>query len=599
MGAFPVPGQPGTAFRVWAPHADSVAVVGSFNDWDATRHRLKREESGTWFGVVEEAGVGGEYRYSIGYGGREFTRIDPRARKVTNSAGNGVIWHPEPHREDGFEPPLLDALVIYEMHVGSFHVKEEGRPGTFASAAEKLPYLADLGITAIELMPVTEFAGDYSWGYNPANPYAVESGYGGPEGLMEFIAAAHQHGIAVILDVVYNHFGPGDASVWQFDGWSENNLGGIYCYNDGRASTPWGDSRPDYGRGQVRTYLRDNACMWIEEYGADGLRWDATVYIRSCSGRVDGAADELAEGWGLMQWINDEVHAVEPRSILIAEDLRHCEWLVKSTGAGGAGFNAQWDSAFVHPVRSTLAAPDDAARSLDVILAALRMRYDGDAFRRVVYCESHDEVANGKQRMPSEIAPENPNSYHARKRSMLGALLAFTAPGIPMLFQGQEFLEAGWFQDHVPVDWAKAERLRGMVRFYRDLIHLRTNRRGFTAGLMGQHLETHHVDHARRILGYLRQRDGGPGDTTLVILNLSHEAVTDCEVGVPFAGRWRVRLNSDARVYADDFGDHPALDVEAQAAPLDGCTHRINLGVGAYSALVLSLDRGPEQALPR
>jgi 1,4-alpha-glucan branching enzyme len=129
-------------------------------------------------------------------------------------------------------------LVIYEMHVGTFHVKDEGRGGTFDTAIEKLPYLRELGINAVELMPVAEFSGDFSWGYNPAHPFAVESIYGGPDGLKRFIKAAHQHGIAVIVDVVYNHLGPSDLSLWQFDGWHENGKGGIYFYNDHRSHTP-------------------------------------------------------------------------------------------------------------------------------------------------------------------------------------------------------------------------------------------------------------------------------------------------------------------------------------------------------------------------
>ncbi len=592
MGALPLPDGSGVAFRVWAPNAEWVSVVGTFNNWDKEANRLVREQAGTWFGVVSTAKLGDEFRYVLRHESHEFSRNDPRARKVTNSAGNGVVWKPDAASlPEPIEPPLLDAAVVYEMHIGTFNATKDRGPGTFASAIEKLPYLKDLGVNVVELMPVTEFAGDFSWGYNPAHPFAVESAYGGPEGLQAFVKAAHEHGIAVLLDVVYNHFGPGDASMWQFDGWSENGMGGIYFYNDGRAATPWGDSRPDYGRGEVRTYLRDNAIMWLEDFGVDGLRWDATVYIRSFSGRLDGPGDDLKEGWGLIQYINDEVHKHSPRAIVVAEDLRNSEWLVKDIGAGGAGFNAQWDAAFVHPVRAVMAQVADEHRNLDAIIAALTTRYDGDAFRRVVYSESHDEVANGKQRLPSEIDPSDPEGYAARKRSTLGAALAFTAPGIPMIFQGQEFLEAGWFRDQVPMDWGKLERFGGIHAFYRDLIALRRNLAGHTAGLMGQHIETHHVDHGGKVLGFRRWREGGPGDDVLVVMNLSHEAKDHYAVGVPAGGLWKVRLNSDGRSYADDFGDHAAPDVEATPEPMDGQSHRIVTGLGAYSVLVLSQDR--------
>jgi hypothetical protein len=346
---------------------------------------MQREEHDTWAIVVEEAKAGDEYQYVLHCGDQKLRRTDPRARKVVNSVGPGIVWTPPPSPDEPrFVAPSMDQLIVYEMHIGSFHASagRDGtakRPGTFASAIEKLPYLRDLGVNAVEIMPVCEFAGDFSWGYNPAHPFAVESAYGGPEGLLKFVRAAHDHGLAVIIDAVYNHFGPSDLPLWQFDGWNENNLGGIYFYNDWRAATPWGDTRPDYGRGEVRTYIHDNALMWMRDFGVDGLRWDMTVFIRSYKGNPGSADDDLKEGWGLMQWLNESIHREFPHAITIAEDLRDSEWLVKGTGVGGAGFNSQWDSAFVHPVRGTLTPAEDSHRHLDAIIGALQNRYDGDA----------------------------------------------------------------------------------------------------------------------------------------------------------------------------------------------------------------------------
>lgn len=599
MGAIVLSEGAGTAFRVWAPHAESVSVIGDFNNWDETAHPLERDESGNWFGIVPTAKPGDEYRYALKKGEDAFTRIDPRALRVTNSIGNGIIWQ-KPARDPNapaFTPPTLDQLVVYELHIGTFNTKKENGPGTFDSAIEKLPYLKDLGINAVEIMPVAEFAGDFSWGYNPAHPYAVESIYGGPDRFLAFIQAAHEHGIAVILDVVYNHFGPGDLSLWQFDGWNENNLGGIYFYNDWRAQTPWGDTRPDYGRGEVRAYIRDNAMMWFRDFGVDGLRWDMSVYIRTYRGNTHDPADDLKEGWGLCQWINDEIRKEFPHAITIAEDLHDSEWIVKATGAGGAGFSSQWDAAFVHPVRATMIVAEDEHRSLDALIGALKNKYDGDAFKRVVYSESHDEVANGKARLPSEIDSGAADAYHARKRSTLGAALVATAPGVPMLFQGQELLEDEWFRDEVPIDWAKQERFSGVHALYRDLLRLRRNQDGHTAGLTGQHIETHHVNHERKILGFHRWREGGPGDDVIVILNLSSQPITDYALGVPSAGTWRVRFNSDSSAYSPDFNDHPAVDTEALPEPADGYAHRIVTGVSAYSVIILSQDRAQTPAL--
>ena len=171
-------------------------------------------------------------------------------------------------------------------------------------------------------MPPFEFAGDISWGYNPSHLFAIESAYGGPDAFKHFVREAHAHGIAVIVDVVFNHLGPSDLDLWRFDGWAEGEWGGIYFYNDERAVTPWGATRPDYGRGEVRTFLRDSAMTWLEEFRCDGLRFDATVHIRTVEGypaRPGSVA--LPDGSSFLAWINDEIRARQPWKITIAEDL--------------------------------------------------------------------------------------------------------------------------------------------------------------------------------------------------------------------------------------------------------------------------------------
>ena len=380
MGA--IPGAKGVTFRVWAPHAEKVYVTGTFNEWSKTSAPLVKEKNGCWSTDIPDAKVGDEYRYLIHTPAEwnlpPLSRVDPYARKVTSSIGNGVIYDPQAFNwsDDTFTIASWNELIIYEMHVGTFHVKEEGHPGTLDSAIEKLPYLRELGINAVEVMPIMEFSGDFSWGYNPAHPFAVEGIYGGPDALKRFVKAAHEHGIAVIVDVVYNHFGPSDLDLWQFDGWSENEKGGIYFYNDHRSSTPWGDTRPDYGRGEVRQYLRDNALMWLEEYHADGLRWDAITYIKNIEGNEGNPANDIPEGWNLMQWINEEIQKRFPGKISIAEDLQNNVWVNKDTGAGGAGFNTQWDSEFVHPVRQAVISRDDNQRDLGAVSRAIEHRYD-------------------------------------------------------------------------------------------------------------------------------------------------------------------------------------------------------------------------------
>jgi 1,4-alpha-glucan branching enzyme len=449
MGAIPHVG--GVVFRVWAPHAQRVAVIGSFNGWDGDKCPMQAEENGTWYADVAEARVGDEYRFLLAAAKGNLARIDPYAREVTHSVGNAIVHDPSFDWEsDDFSLAPWNELVIYELHVGTFNEEEDDNlPGEFDSASARLGHLKKLGINAIHIMPVAQFAGERSWGYNPSHIFSVEMAYGGPLAFKRFVKRAHNHGIAVILDVVYNHLGPSDLDLWQFDGWSENNLGGIYFYNDDRAKTPWGDTRPDYGRGEVRQFILDNVTMWLEEYHVDGLRFDGTVYIRTFHGP---GSEDLPEGWGLLQAINSQVVQRYPGRITIAEDLQNNEWLTGDVGAGGAGFGSQWDANFVHPIRQAVTTPQDEQRSLVAIRDALSYRYNDDAFARVIYSESHDEVANGKARVPQEVDPNNPKGWYARKRSTLAAAMVFTAPGIPMLFQGQEFLEGEWFRDTVPLE---------------------------------------------------------------------------------------------------------------------------------------------------
>ena len=581
----------GTAFRVWAPNAQGVAVVGDFNDWNAEEHPLASEDNGFWYTFVEKVQAGAEYKFSItSPSGEAKLKNDPYARMLTNSAGNSIVtdlsydWE-----DDAFETPYWNDLVIYEMHVGTFHVKEGADTGDFSSVIDKLPYLQELGINTIELMPITEFPGDVSWGYNPAHPFAVEESYGGLVGLKDLVKAAHQAGIAVILDVVYNHFGPSDIDLWQFDGWSENDGGGIYFYNDWRSETPWGNTRPDYGRAEVRQYLRDNALMWLEEFRVDGLRLDGTMFMRNANGLGGDTGADIPEVWSFFQELNQEINERHPRKLIIAEDLMDEQQITRSPEEGGAGFDSQWWGGFVHPVRALVIQEDDQQRSMDTLVQVLQFPAE-DAFKRVVYTESHDEVANGKARVNEEIWPGESDGYFAIKRSFLGAALVFTAPGIPMMFQGQELAEDKWFSDGDPLDWSLAETHAGVLEMYRDIIYLRRHLSGTTQGLRGGNINVYHANHASKVLAYQRWEHGGPQDTTVVVINFTNQPREGYSIGLPQPGNWQLRFNSDWKGYDQDFTDQTTFTIEAQEGETDGMPHYGVVDIGPYTVLVFSQD---------
>ena len=385
MGALPYAG--GVAFRVWAPFASAVSVAGSFNGWSTQSAPLTQEGNGYWSVDVAGAQVNDQYKFVITNPNlaEPLWKNDPYARSMTNSVGNSIIADPDYLWQSvGYSTPPWNELVIYELHVGSFLFDPAARStrGNFDTVVNKLDYLQDLGVNAIEVMAADEFPGDISWGYNPAFIFAIEESYGGPNGLRRLVDAAHARGIAVIFDVVYNHLGPADLDLWKFDGWSptgRDDEGGIYFYNDWRKKTPWGDTRPDYGRGEVRQYLRDNALRWLEERYCDGLRWDATGWIRNVWGSNNDPGSDIPDGWGMMRWINYEIRARQPWKITIAEDMQDNEWITRDIGAGGAGFGAQWGAGFMHTVRSTVIAGDDSARNMYALRDVIAQRYNANA----------------------------------------------------------------------------------------------------------------------------------------------------------------------------------------------------------------------------
>jgi 1,4-alpha-glucan branching enzyme len=218
-------------------------------------------------------------------------------------------------------------------------------------------------------------------------------------------------------------------------------------------------------------------------------------------------------------------------------------------------------------------------------------RYNGDAFQRVIYTESHDEVTvrDGVKlgRMPEKIWPGRADSWESRKRSTLGAAMVFTSPGIPMLFMGQEFLEWGSWTDQTPLDWDKERRFEGILNLYRDLIKLRRNRYDNTRGLRGQNVNVFHVDHGAKVMAFHRWAEGGPGDDVIVVANFGGRRFDAYNVGFPRAGNWFLRFNSDWTGYAGDFGN-AGYDTTAGGGGNQGMPFNGNVGIGPYSAIVLS-----------
>lgn len=561
----------GVEFRVWAPFAQAVSVLVGVGDSYSHNETVLANDDGYWWGFVRDAKPGQSYYYRIKTPyGDWVNRNDPRALQLTVSEnGESIIADPNFDWED-VEQPMIpkNKQVIYELHVGTFNRPDASTGGTFTTAIEKLDYLKELGVNMIELMPITAMATSHGWGYAPNHLFAVENAYGGRRGLLEFVKAAHQKGIGVILDIVYNHVN-GD-SLWQFDGWNENGRGGIYFYNDDRGDTPWG-SRLDYGRSEVRQFILDNVKMWLTDYKLDGLRLDSTIFMRNKKGQNNDPYNDIGEAWSLFQEINQLARKINPNVTMIAEDATN-EYITKDIGSGGAGFDAQWSVVFPSAIRSRFGMSSGTDLTDEI-----QRFYNGEPFQKVVFGDSHDSAANGNARLNESTTPGNPSSVFARQRLIIANAIALTTPGIPMILQGEEFTQGGYFNDWQMLDWQKTEQFAGIVQAHHDLIQLRKNQ----PGLFGGSINVFHSDAKNNLVAYHRWQNGGPDDDTIVVINFSDIRHKEYELGLPVSGDWRVVFNSSWKGYSPDFNETAVTTVSTNDQ------QKIKIPLADYNVLIL------------
>jgi maltooligosyltrehalose trehalohydrolase len=432
---------PGTRFRVWAPRADQVVVVLFDGNTLGDSFSLQAEGGGYFSGVGEGVEPGTRYMYRLDGGP---PRPDPAARfQPLGPHGPSEVVDPCAFTwtdADWRGLPLED-LIIYELHVGTFTPE-----GSFEAAIAKLPYLRELGISAIELMPVADFPGRRNWGYDAVNLYAPEEAYGGPEGLRRLVDAAHCEGLAVLLDVVYNHFGPDGNYLRDF---SEH-------YFTSHHPTPWGDALnfDDDDCEPVREYVVNNACYWAHEFHIDGLRLDATPQI------IDESPTHILSE--LAATVRASLPA-ERHFVVIAENDLNEPLVVTPAAQGGWGLDGVWADDFHHQLRVTLTGLQDHYYAnyrglIDDLVTTIRQGwfYTGQHFAswdklrgapadtiwppRLVYCiENHDQVGNRPlgERLEHMISPEL-----FRAASALLLLLPVT----PLIWQGQEWAASSPFQ---------------------------------------------------------------------------------------------------------------------------------------------------------
>jgi 1,4-alpha-glucan branching enzyme len=582
-----IPYSGGCTFRVWAPNATKVSVAGSWDNYSTTANPLVHDpvytQGTSWVWSVDVPGATNTMQYKYYINGTTYKQ-DPRARSQVSSTGNCYIYNTTNFNwaGDSFTAPGLSNAVVYELHCGAFYAPNSGSPGTFYNATNMLGYLQQLGINVIEVMPISEFPGNFSWGYNPSDIFGVESSYGGPDAFKTFVKTAHQYGMAVLLDVVHNHYGTGDLDLWQFDGSSVTsggtNYGGIYFYqNYCQGNTPYGRTRPDYDTAQVSQFISDNFVEWLNECHVDGFRWDSPgyMYIDNCGHAISAAAN-------LIHNVSTLIHTGYVGKINIGED--------QNEFSGQNGFDATWDgNAFFGNVEPQLATSSDSARNLGSISWAVTINTQSGmngGWGNVVFLESHDLCGdlNHGQRLPYDIDNNNPASYFARKRATLGTAITLTTCGIPMILEGEDMLTTSQFAAQNPLDWSRTNTYSGIVSLYTDLIHLRRNLNGRSSGLEGTHTSIIQQDNSNKVIAYRRYNTGNVGDDVIVIGNFANASLTNYNVGgFPHTNIWYTQFNSDLTEYSPDFGNYGSSSTTVSVGSATA-----TISIAPYSVLILS-----------
>jgi 1,4-alpha-glucan branching enzyme len=643
LGATLVPG--GATFRTWAPMALEVYVAlddrgtNEQSVWEKNPDDLLvKDENGYWGGFFPDVEDGNEYRfYVVGMGSEGFKR-DPYARELRIDGypecncivrdPNSFSWH-----DQDYSPPAFNDLIIYQFHFGVFYAKDDHgndlrphRVCKFLDVVDRIEYFADLGVTAIMPLPFQEYQTENSLGYNGTDLFSPEMDYavrtkdlpsylarvnrllnakGCPEitiaqltgqtnQLKTFIDLCHLYSIAVIADVVYNHAGgPFDnQSLYFFDRQPEgDNNKSQYFLRDGHA----GGLVFAFWKQEVRQFLIDNGKMLLDEYHLDGLRYDQVTVI-----------DEHG-GWFFCQDLTDTLRYVKPGAVQIAEYWGNERWKAVAPPPGGMGFDVGYSDKLRNNLRAAISEATGGGTAhvdLDKVRDALSMTYKDPGRWSVFQCiENHDLLdfnhGDKQPRIAALADPGNPRSWYARSRAKVATGILLTAPGVPMIFMGQEFLEEKYWTDwpggpELLIWWegleGKDKNMSDQHRFTRELMWLRRKH----PALRGERLNVFHVHNENRVIAFHRWLPG-VGRDVVVVASLNERTFYNhsYRLGFPGGGQWHEVFNSDI---FDNFSNPNAQGnpggVMADAPSWDGLPNSAEITLPANTILVFARDLG-------
>ena len=595
MGAHPFvqDGEQGYLFRVYAPEAEKVSVMGEFNDWNRNADYMTRDEQGIWEKFIPNIPEYAAYKYSVwAKSGDVFDKSDPYGFHFETRPGNAT----KAYDLDGYEwgdaswldwrkkhLPYSNPVNIYECHLGSWKMHEDGNFYSYRQLADELvPYVKEMGYTHIEFMPLTEYPFDGSWGYQVIGYFAATSRYGTPKDLMYLIDKAHQAGLGIIMDWVPAHFPKDGCGLVEFDG------SHLYEYADPlkMEHKEWGTRVFDYGKVSTRNLLFSSAMFWIEKFHMDGLRVDAVAsmlyldYNRQGEWRpnVHGGRENL-EAVDFLRLLNEYILTDHPDVMMIAEESTAWPMVTKPGYDGGLGFNFKWNMGWMNDMLCYCSADPFFRKDMhDKITFSFMYAFS----ENYILPLSHDEVVHGKCSLISKMPPPYENQFGGL-RALYGYMAAH--PGKKMLFMGGEFAQFSEWAYQRGLDWMLLDypAHRQMQAYVKALNHFYlatpqlweqdTDWRGFEW--------ISHEDNRNNIIAF--RRVAKDGSDIVVVVNFSPEEQQEYRIGVPITGTYEEIFTSDKTEFGGSGMANGKLKTENK--PMHGQEQSIVLKIPRFGVL--------------
>ena len=593
-------GQPGAVFRVWAPHAKAVSVVGDFNSWVPTSHPMEKVSDGIWELFIPGIKTYDVYKYCITTPADELVyKADPYAFHAETRPSNGskvfdisgFDWHDAAWEDAQKKNDVINGpMSIYELHAGSWKMKEDGVPYNYSELADQLvPYIKDMGYTHVELLPITEYPFDGSWGYQVSGYFAPTSRYGTPHDFMEFVDKLHAAGIGVILDWVPAHF-PKDAhGLYAFDGEC------TYEYSDLKKGEhkEWGTRVFDYGKNEVRSFLISSAMYWADLFHFDGIRVDAVASMLYLDyGRSDGnwvpnkyGENKNLEAIEFFRHLNSVLTGHLTGAMMIAEESTAWPGVTKPPEEGGLGFTFKWNMGWMHDFLDYMKL-DPYFRKDNHNKMTFAMSYNES--EKYILVLSHDEVVHLKCSMLNKMPGLEGDKF---KNLMAGYAFMMGHSGKKLLFMGQEFAQEREWSEKRELDWFLLDdpKHKHMQDWVKALLHLyRKNPCLYEQDTTWAGFEWMNAnDYERSIFSFVRKSKDGKNNL-LFVISFTPVERDDYRVGVPGRHTYKLVLNSaDPQFGGSDTEDTKRpVSYKAEKKPCDGQDYSIGYKLPPYGVAV-------------